>query len=151
MKNKNTLISVALLVVGLGAGFFGGFKFRNYQLSKVRNALVAGGINGTQRYVGTGRTGTTSGMMRGGNITGSILSMDDKSMTVKLSDGSTKIVLFSGSTTYSNTTAAKVTDIKVGNEIQAFGATNSDGSITATSVQINPITFRPQASPTPGE
>ncbi len=148
MKNKNLIVSVALLVVGLGAGFFGGFEFKNYQNQKARSAFTTGGSNGAQRYMGTGRADSTNGMMnRGGIVTGSILSMDDKSITVKLADGSTKIILFSGSTTYSNTVTAKVTDLKVGSEISTFGATNSDGSITATSVQINPITFKPQATP----
>lgn len=151
MKNTGILITVICLLIGLGIGFFGGYKYRNYRLSK---AMVNFGANGNfQRFTGNGTTRMMgqngNGMMRGGAVEGTILSMDDKSVTVKLSDGSSKIILFSGSTTYSNTVTSTRTDLKVGGTVAVFGASNSDGSITATNVQINPTFFRPQNSPNP--
>lgn len=128
-----------LIIVGLGVGFFGGIQYRNYQLNKLRTNGGANGnfqrFNGTTR--GTGQTNGQNGMMRGG-VTGTILSMDDKSITVKMSDGSSKIVLFSDSTTYSNTIKSTRVDLKEGNEVSVFGIPNSDGSITANNVQLNP-------------
>jgi hypothetical protein len=146
MKNVKVIVPIILVLVGLGAGFFGGYQYRNYRLNQTRGNFI--GANG-QRFTGT-RTGqgTVAGA-RGGAVTGSILSMDAKSITVKLTDGSTKIVLFSGSTTYSNTATAAQTDLKVGSEVAVFGAANTDGSVTATSIQINPMSFRPQGSPAP--
>jgi hypothetical protein len=113
MKNTKVIVSIILVLVGLGAGFGGGYFFRNYQLTKSRGNFGAIGTNG-QRFMG-GRTGqgVVAGA-RGGAVTGSILSMDAKSITVKLADGSTKIILFSASTTYQNTIAATQTDLKVG-------------------------------------
>lgn len=151
MKNTGTLITVICLLIGLGVGFFGGYKYRNYSLSK---AMVNLGANGNfQRFTGNGTTRMMgqngNGMMRGGAVEGTILSMDDKSITVKMSDGSSKIILFSGSTTYSNTQVAVRNDLKIGSTVAVFGASNSDGSITATNVQINPVTFKPQGSPAP--
>ena len=150
MKSARTLVPIICVLVGLGVGFFGGTAYRNYQLSKTRGNFAAGGT-GAQRFVGGTRgTGQSGAMMRGGAVTGSILSMDSKSITVKLADGSTKIVLFSGSTTYSNTISALQTDLKVGGEVAVFGAANSDGSVTATNVQINPQFARPtEPSPSP--
>lgn len=147
MKNTKALIPVILLLAGLGAGFFGGIQYRNYQIAKTRGSFVLG-ANG-QRFTGT-RTGqgVTAGA-RGGAVSGSILSMDASSITVKLADGSSKIVLFSTSTTYSKTVNAAQTDLKVGENVAVAGATNSDGSVTATNVQINPEFSRPQASPAP--
>ncbi len=75
--------------------------------------------------------------------------MDSDSITVKLADGSTKIVLFSGTTTYSDTITASQTDLKVGGEVSVFGTANSDGSVTATSIQITPQFGRVMPSPTP--
>jgi hypothetical protein len=150
--NKSLIISMALLVVGLGVGFFGGFKYRNYQLSKIKNTLTQGGPNGaTQRYVGGARTGNQNvgSMMNRGGVSGSVISIDNNSMTVKLVDGSTKIVLLSGSTIYSKTATTSASDLKSGLEVAVFGTSNSDGSVTATSVQINPTSIRPQASPAP--
>jgi hypothetical protein len=150
MKNSKVIVPIILVLVGLGAGFFGGYQYRNYRLNQIRGNFAVGGTSGAQRFTGTRGTGT--GGARGGfggAVNGSILSVDGNSFTVKLADGSSKIVLFSASTTYSNTVSAAQTDLKVGGNVMVMGSTNSDGSVTATSVQINPISFRPQGSPAP--
>lgn len=153
MKNAKVILPIILVLVGLGAGFMGGIYFRNYQISKARGNFAAGGTGapGTfQRFTGTrtgGGVGAGARAGGGGAVTGSILSVDSKSITVKLADGSTKIVLFGGSTTYSNTAAAQQTDLKVGSTVLVMGSANSDGSVTATNVQINPQFGRPQGSP----
>lgn len=148
MKNAKVIVPIILVLVGLGAGFFGGYQYRNYRLTQSRGNFAAG-ANGAafQRFTGT-RTGAGAGS-RGGAITGSILSVDTNSMTVKMSDGSTKIVIFGGSTTYSNTASASQSDLKTGSNVMVFGSTNSDGSVTATNVQINPEFARPTGSPSP--
>ncbi len=148
--NGKSLVPVLLVLVGLGVGFGSGYFYRGRIAARARGNFAFGDGNGSfQRFVanGTGMMGG-GGMMRGGGIVGSILSMDDKSFTVKLADGSSKIVLFTGSTTYSNTQTASKGDIKTGNQVAVFGASNSDGSVTATNVQINPM-FRFNQSPTP--
>jgi hypothetical protein len=145
MKNARVIVPIIAVLVGLGVGFFGGIEYKNYQANKLRSTFAAGGA---QRFTGT-RTGQNVAGARGGAVNGTILSMDAKSITVKMSDGSTKIVLFSGSTTYSNTATASASDLKVGSEVAVFGAANSDGSVTAANVQINPMSFRPQGSPSP--
>jgi hypothetical protein len=60
-------------------------------------------------------------------------------MTVKLADGSSKIVLLTASTSFNKATAATAADLTVGQTVAAFGTTNTDGSITASNVQINPV------------
>ena len=150
MKNAKVVAPVILVLVGLGAGFFGGYQYRNYKLNQTRGSFTAGGASGAQRFTGTRGTGQNGMMGRGGAVTGSVLSIDANGVTVKLTDGSSKIVLFSSSTTYSNTVTASQTDLKVGTNVAVFGAANSDGSVTATSVQINPQFGRPsEPSPSP--
>jgi hypothetical protein len=146
-KNTKMIVPIILLVIGLGGGFFGGYEFKTYQGNKARTAFTQGGTIGAQRYVGT-RTGNSARTSGGGAVSGSIISIDNNSITVKLADGSTKIVLLSGTTTYSNTVTAVQTDLKSGTNIAVFGNANSDGSVTAASVQINPVSFRPAGSPT---
>lgn len=90
--------------------------------------------------------GNSNGMqgMRGGNMTsGEVTSMDDKSMTVKMSDGSSKIVLLSESTTYSMSESTTKDKVTVGSKVAAFGTSTNDGSLTASSIELNP-TFRGQ-------
>lgn len=142
-----------LIVVGIGVGFGSGYFFRNQQLSKMRgNFAVGANAYGAQRFNGAnrgmGQTGGQNGMMRGGTI-GTILSVDDKSVTVKLIDGSSKIVLFSDSTTYSNTISSSKSDLKTGMNVNVMGTPNSDGSLTATNILLNPFMFKPQMSPVP--
>lgn len=150
MNKRSIGIGVIFCLLGVGVGFLGGYQYRNYILGKQRTGFAVGGTNG-QRFV-TNRSGNmnTASGFRGGAVVGSVLSIDASSMTVKLQDGSSKIVILGGSTGYSNTTAAASTDIKVGNEVAVFGSPNSDGSVTATNVQINPEFGRLQTvSPAP--
>lgn len=133
MKNTKT-ITTLLIVAGIGIGFAGGFFFRSYQLQKMRSNFTGNG--NLQRFAAGNRPqGQNGNGMRGG-VMGSVIAIDEKSMTVKLSDGSSKIILFSDSTTYSNTVESKKTDLKVGANIAVFGPPNSDGSVTATTIRI---------------
>lgn len=85
--------------------------------------------------LGQGRNGQRQGFRP---VSGHVLSVDDKSMTVKMTDGSSKIVLFSATTTFSKSDAGTKSDVKTGEKVVAFGTDNSDGSVTAQSVQLNP-------------
>ncbi len=142
-QNTAVLVLVVALVFGVG-GFFAG--------------KYMGNTSGTSRFAGQGNrgfgsSGTFGAGARGGNrpVTGQILSSDAQSITVKLADGSTKIVLLTGSTQINQATAATKDDLKTGTTIAAFGVTNADGSVTAQSVQINPQEMRRTVSPTPGK
>lgn len=82
------------------------------------------------------------GMMRGGQVGGftggEVTSIDGKSLTVKLRDGSSKIVFLSETTEILKFATGTVADIQVGGQATVSGSANSDGSITAQSVQLRP-------------
>ena len=67
---------------------------------------------------------------------GEILSIDDKGVTVKLADGSSKIVLFSDSTTYALSSAVDKSKVVVGQKVDIVGDPNTDGSVSASEVRI---------------
>lgn len=153
MENKNlTTKSQALLIVGIvalliggAAGFFGGMQ---YQKGKTVANFQAG--NGTfQRgnRIGVGRPGGANGMA----VRGQIISADNNSITVKMMDGSTKIVILGSTSVIAKTTTASASDLVNGANVIVFGTTNSDGSVTAQNVQIgNGMMFggpRPSSSP----
>lgn len=121
MKNKNLIIAILLVLVAGGAGFLGGMK---YQQSKIRTFT-----RNVPNRMGAGFR----------PVAGEIISADDKSVTIKLTDGSSKIVLFSDTTQINQAAAATKTDLKVGTTVAVFGQTNSDGSVTAQNIQINPL------------
>ncbi len=125
MKNINT-IAIILLLVGLGGGFFAGMQ---YQKSQKPQGQFNGQGQG-RRFGGQQNSG--------GRVIGQILSQDDKSITVKLQDGSSKIVLFSTSTQINKAASASVSDLTVGQTVAVFGSNNSDGSVTAANISLNP-------------
>jgi len=132
---------VLLVVVGVGA-FFGGTK---YQQSKITSQFsqrtgANGGIGqGMNRSAGNATGQSNRGQMTGFRQTiGEIINADDKSITVKLTDGSSKIILFSDSTVVNQTATASKTDLKVGTKVAVMGDTNTDGSITSKTIDINP-------------
>lgn len=142
---QTTIISVlAALIVG-GVGFFIGMKYQQSKPSQFgqqfRTTMAAGANNGSRQ------AGIRNG---GGQIVGTILSLDATSMTVKLADGSSKIILLSDTTTFAKEATGSVADIKVGDRIGTFGSVNADGSVTAQTVQINPV-MRGPGTNTPGQ
>lgn len=136
------MVAVAVLV-GAGA-FFGGMK---YQQGKRPNfARQFGNMPGQ-----AGQAGRTGGNRTGFRpVNGEIISSDDKSITVKLQDGSSKIVLFSDKTEINKASSGAKEDLKTGEKVMVVGTENSDGSVTAQSIQLNPINqFRMGITGTP--
>jgi len=129
---KRAIITIILIVIFSAVGFFAGMK---YQQSKQPAFL---------REFGRGQ-GVRTGQ---GNrqafrpVNGEIISSDEKSITVKLQDGSSKIVLFSDKTEINKAASATKEDLKVGEKVAVFGSENSDGSVTAQNIQLNPTMNR---------
>lgn len=136
-KTNSSLLITGIVALIVGAlGFFGGMK---YQQSQTRSMF--GFQNGSGR---AGAGGNTTVMMgRGANglnrpVTGEIINSDDKSITVKMQDGSSKIVLINNTTTIDKAQEVSKTELTAGAKVAVFGTNNSDGSVTAISVQLNP-------------
>ena len=131
-------------VVAGGIGFYGGMKYSNGKAASAAAARFSGIGGARSGQFGQGgtalapRTGMRTAGIGGGASSGSILSMDDKSITLKLRDGGSKIVFFSATTQIQKTTEGSASDLSVGTEIMAIGSTNSDGSVIAQSIQIRP-------------
>ena len=141
MKNS-VVIMVLIAVVFGGGGYFVGKSMAQSQATALRGQF-AGQFGARTGTPGVGRTGGA----RGGQILGTILSQDANSITVQMADGSSKIVLISATTSINQAAAATVTDLKVGERVSAFGATNTDGSVSAQNIQINPIMRTPSGTP----
>ncbi|MBI4973704.1 hypothetical protein HZC27_03790 [Candidatus Roizmanbacteria bacterium] len=133
MKNKNIFLVLGLIIlVGAGA-FYGGMRYQESQPATFSRQGGAGGVGSRQGQ--GGRTGFRP-------VNGEIISTDEKTITVKLQDGSSKIVLLSDKTTINKAEVAAKTDLKSGVKVAVFGATNSDGSVTAQNIQLNPLMRR---------
>lgn len=144
MKAQQIVITLVVAIVVGAAGFFGGMQ---YQKSKATVANVQSGLNRQGRAGGKGRFGGQNG---GNAVRGQVISTSDNGITVKLADGSSKIVLISGSAQVGKEATAAKSDIQNGDQVVVFGMANSDGSINAQSVLINPgLGNRQSPSPQP--
>jgi hypothetical protein len=129
MKDKNSLIITVLVAILFAiGGFFAGQKYQ--QRRTVGMARQIGNVAGA-RYTGQPQRG--NGFRP---VAGEIIASDEKSITVKLVDGGSKIVLLSEKTEINKASSANKEELKVGEKVSIFGTENSDGSVTATNIQI---------------
>ena len=70
----------------------------------------------------------------GGFVRGEIISVKGETVTVKLPDGGSKLILISSSTNITTATEGSVDDLKEGENVMVVGKENSDGSMSAESV-----------------
>jgi hypothetical protein len=148
--NKLIAIVVATAVVVGGGAFFGGMKyaesknprgqFSRADFQNLQNLSPEERQQWLQKLgtnAGGFRGGASGGQRGGGGFTaGEIIAKDDKSVTVKLQNGGSKIVFFSDSTEITKSVAGTLGDLEVGKNIIVNGTANSDGSITAQTIQL---------------
>ena len=125
------IVIVIVLAVG-GAGFYGGMLYGKKNAGgafRQANGQFAGrpGVNGSRQ-----------GNKNGGMINGEILKSDDNSITIKLSDGGSKIVYFSDKTTISKFVAATKSDLSVGTNVMVSATSDTSGNSAASFIQIRP-------------
>lgn len=127
--NKNSIVIMILVAVLVGgASFFGGMQYQKMQRG------TGFGANGARRF-GAGGQGANGGQV----VRGEVLSNDGKTVTVKLQDGSTKLVLVSGATTITEATKASENALSQGKQVMVFGSSNPDGSVGAQNISIGAI------------
>lgn len=140
------ILVVIVIFAAIGGAFYGGMKYGGSKNS--RGAFFGGGpqdfrnLSAEERdkisqQFGSG--GARVGFKGGANtVAGEIISKDDKSVTIKLPNGGSKIIFFSDSTTIIKSADGSINDIEAGKQIIVNGEQNSDGSYTAKTIQISP-------------
>ena len=135
------IITMVILVLVAGAGvFYGGMKYG----AAGDSAASGQSLTQQQRQArfqqmgnGAGRAGGVGA--RGGNmVSGEIISRDDKSITLKLIDGGSKIIFYSPNVQIEKTTTGTPSDLEVGKSVSVSGQTNPDGSLVAQTIRFRP-------------
>lgn len=135
-KNNVFVILMVTIIVGAGA-FFLGIKYQQgKQQAFLRQFNGGQGIRAGQ--------GNRQGFRP---VNGEIIGADEKTITVKMQDGSSRIVMLSEKTEINKAASGTKDDLKVGERVAVFGQENSDGSVTAQNIQLNPM-FRNGPTPT---
>ena len=156
-KNKNIIVAVVITaVISGGAGFYAGKSIGSpTSPSASFGQNMQGGQFGQGMPGGLGANGRTgASRMGGGFVSGEIIAKDDTSITVETKGGqsgqaSSKIVFLSGSTEISKSAEGTPSDLVIGQQITTTGTTNTDGSLTAKTVQIRPEMNQPKDGAVP--
>jgi hypothetical protein len=135
MKKISLIIILIIILATVGGGsFYGGMVY---------------GKSNNKRFNFEG-IGAPTGMGGGNNITnrqggstGEIISKDEQSITIKLIDGGSKIIFVSDSVEVNKYAAGSIADLQVGENVMVQGTANSDGSVTAKTIQIRPAAQNP--------
>jgi hypothetical protein len=143
MKKWQMWTLAAVVVIGVGVGcLFGGKAWgdNGSSTNDGSNQTWADG-NRPSGMPGDGSmpAGAPGGRNGGNMVSGSIIAIDADSITVQTTDGSTKIVLVGSSATISLVTAGSASDLKTGENVVVSGTTNTDGTVTATSIRLGEV------------
>lgn len=154
-KLITTIIAVAVIVGGVA--FYGGIKYTEGKNPRGRFSQAdfqnLSPEERQQRFQGLGANvgdafgdHDRGGSFRGGRfgsgadgsrpLAGEIISQGDDSLTIKLSEGSTKIVFVSDSTEITKSIEGTISDLSEGEQIFVNGTENPDGSYTAQMIQL---------------
>ena len=144
---KTMVISALLVLLALGGGFFAGMTYQKGK-AVVRNGFYAM-TQGNQGGMMRGRFGQGQGGQNFRPVRGEVLSLSQNTMTVKLPNGNSEIVVFGQSTQFVKSEAASVSDVKTGDTVMVVGTQNSDGSVTAQNVEVNPPAIGMSGTPAP--
>lgn len=125
--NKIHIGATVVVIILIAGAFYGGMIFGQ---GKRGGSNFPGGQNQSMSIRGNKQGGSLN--------SGEIIAKDEKSVTIKLINGGSKIIFFSSSTEVGKFVTGTITDLELGKTIMVQGQTNQDGSVTAQSIQIRP-------------
>ena len=134
--NKKISMTMGIVVL-MAVSFYGGMQYGG---NNVRAAMQSRGQNFGMSKM---RGGMRNGM---GKILGEILSKDAQSITLKMQDGGSKIIFYTDATKVSKTVTGASTDLAVGASVSVTGTANSDGSVSATELQMRSVLPTPTST-----
>jgi hypothetical protein len=141
MKRTATIaLAIVVLAVVCVGSFLGGMMYGKNQPDAAR-VTVATTVNGSGQGAmppgGQGGPGTgQGGQGRGGMLSGQVESIADGVMTIADSKGKQTQVKVTDTTLIQKQASVPLSNLQTGESVLVSGSQNSDGSITARSVQV---------------
>jgi len=150
-SSKFGVVVLFLIIFAVGGFYAGNVYAKGKKGGANREGFTAG--RGAQMGQFGGNASSTAGIKGaragGGFIGGEVLSKDAQSLTLKLQDGGSKIILLSDKTEIVKTTAGTLDDLIVGANLMITGTANDDGSLTAQNIQLRPAGMALGGGPAP--
>ena len=125
LNKKNVSFVVVALLLGYGIGY-------------LTHPTAAQPQNMRGSFTGAGANGGMRGAAGNGFLSGTIASKDSGSITLNTRDGSSHVVLVTPNTSVSKSVSGTLSDVVVGTTVIISGTTNSDGSVSASLIQLRP-------------
>jgi len=150
--NQKTILTILAIAIFSGISFFAGIKFQQRRGFSAINRFSQNFDNRQLRGQGqgTGRNQNQNGDFRGnGMLVGEIISRADNSLTIKTPNNGDKIVIIPQSASVTKSSSASAEELVVGKTVGVFGTSNSDGSLTAATIELDPRTGQRPNLPTP--
>jgi len=135
MLNKKQLpffivIAVILMVISFYSGRISAPKIEENNFNNYANQ--GGRLSNMSNVPGAGLS--RSGGNKANMLSGELISKDENNLTIKLPDGGSKIIFFSPTTVVSQLSTSTVDSLDIGQNIIANGTLNSDGSLSAFTI-----------------
>jgi hypothetical protein len=134
MKNKTIVTGIIALIVGIGIGYGGAMALSPASSATSTHGTYAARMGGGMHTAG------------GGFLSGTVATVSSESITLNTQDGSSHVVLVTPSTNISKSVSGSLSDVSAGTNVIVSGTTNSDGSLSATLIQLRPA-GTPQTTP----
>jgi len=131
---KKTLLIVAIAVVGALVFFYAGAKYEKHKLGAL-GLLV--------------NKSTSKKTTAVNSIKGTVTAKDDKSVTLKMADGSTKTIAFSANMTFGKTGTGTASEIFIGELVVIAGENNADGTFIPTNIRASKKSPKPPVPAAP--
>jgi len=145
---KQTWLNAAVVVAITLLAFFGGIKYQESRQTNLPSQFGNGLGNNLNRTNSRGAWQNNQQnqlFQKGGRIgnsvrpiSGEIISADNQSITIKQTDGSSRIIFFSDKTSINKNVAADKDDLKTGEKVMVIGQLEADGSVVAQIINLDP-------------
>lgn len=139
MKKTQLIPTIVIALLLAGGSFYAGMQ---YQKNQRGNFAQPGG--GPQGFRGGNPGEGNLNNRRGGSqfegfarpISGEITSLDNETITVQSSDGSSQIIIYSDSTKVNKTSEGSISDLQVGEKISVMGSAGTDNIVNAQVISL---------------
>ena len=141
-KYKLHIVWAIVVIAALVGGFFWG-KSAGASASLAARAGGAGRFAFASSTAGgfAGRTGAAGAA--GGLTVGQVTALGSDSFTLQLANGNSENIFFSSSTQIVEPQPVSISAIQSGTNVMITGTANSDGSMTATTIQVRSAPTQP--------